>query len=186
MVMTAMGHAPKTLLAERSGLFDYYPGRGEQLVREAFADDLKESQEYRGRWRKGGNSRHDYARYLREKTGQGSCAYCKMNLVDTYDHWLMTSVDHVVPWNANQHEKIKAAWIDDLANAVLCCSACNGFLSQVTLKRLGVLDEERHPRTVNEFFALRNKVFSLKREKALERHKEERAFFSKTIGGKPG
>ena len=162
-------------------LFDRYPGGGRELVEEAIANDLAESQNYKARWRKGGNSRHTYARYLQEKTGQASCAYCRVKLTDTCDHWLMTGIDHVVPCNSIKHEKIEEAWIDDLANAVLCCSACNGFLNQVTLRRIEVPIDKLHPKTAGEFLDLRNRVFLLKRKKALERHKGERKFFDDEV-----
>ena len=45
---------------------------------------------------KGGNARQDYGHWLVER-GQTSCAYCKMSLVDSYEHWLLLTVDHVIP-----------------------------------------------------------------------------------------
>ena len=56
-----------------------------------------------------------------------SCAYCDVSLVDDYYHWLLMSVDHVVPSSEAKRLGIPVASYEDYINLVLCCSGCNGF-----------------------------------------------------------
>ncbi len=44
-----------------------------------------------------GARRSGYGLSLQRMTGQSACAYCGLSLVDTYEHWLLMPVDHVVP-----------------------------------------------------------------------------------------
>jgi len=86
------------------------------------------------------------------------------------------SVDHVVPVAAGKKKGIREDWLYDMANSVLCCSACNSFRN--TWKLSG---GEPVPDTFGKFAELRDRVFSRRKGKILERHQEEKGFF----GGKP-
>ena len=87
----------------------------------------------------GGNARTGYVLKLQQITGQTRCAYCEMDLTDTYEHWLMISHDHVIPRNAAKIVGIE--WVDNLYNIVLCCSTCNTFLNRY---RIPVPHTSRH------------------------------------------
>lgn len=64
-------------------------------------DILGDDKEYQKNWRNTHTkARKQYGHYLHLVTGQDSCAYCDTNLMDEYRPWLVTSVDHVIPWTA--------------------------------------------------------------------------------------
>jgi hypothetical protein len=63
--------------------FDSYPGGGKELLGKLRGSD--------------GTSRRGYGLDFQRRTGQSSCAYCGSNLVENYVHWLLMSIDHVVP-----------------------------------------------------------------------------------------
>ena len=44
-----------------------------------------------------GACRSGYGLELQRRTGETSCAYCDVSLIDEYHHWLLLSIDHVVP-----------------------------------------------------------------------------------------
>src|SRR4051794_9635423 len=138
--------------------FDSYPHGGQKLA---------------GR-PKGANCRHEYGLKLQKLTGLGECAYCGMSLVDTYEHWLMMSVDHVVPTRAGQAVGIPDDWLADYANIVLCCSACNGFGNRYKL-----MADVTTPASIDDFFALRDRVFDARKALILLAHDKERAFYDK-------
>jgi 5-methylcytosine-specific restriction endonuclease McrA len=139
--------------------FDAYPHGGRKLI---------------GR-PTGSNCRHEYGLKLQKLAGLHACAYCGMSLVDTYEHWLMMSVDHVVPTRAGQVVGISDAWLADYANIVLCCSACNGFGNRYKL----MPEMTGRPATLDEFFALRDRVFADRKALILLSHEKERAFYDK-------
>jgi hypothetical protein len=122
----------------------------------------------------GTNCRHEYGLKLQKVTGLGDCAYCGMSLVDAYEHWLMMSVDHVVPTRAGQAVGISDDWLTDYANIVLCCSACNGFGNRYKL-----MTDVVTPVTLDDFFVLRDRVFAERKKLILSKHEKERAFYDK-------
>lgn len=138
--------------------FDIYPGRGRVLLGHLGGD----------------NARHGYGLRLQRKTGQTRCAYCGLSLVDSYEHWLMLSVDHVVPAKAGEAIGIPSEWLDDYCNKVLCCSACNGFGNGYALPA-----SAQRPSSVEEFCRLRDDVFLQRRQIILTRHEKERDVFSR-------
>lgn len=138
--------------------FDSYPHGGNRLL---------------GR-RSGANCRHEYGLRLQRLTGQENCAYCGLRLVDSYEHWLMMSVDHVVPTRTGTVFMISTDWLEDYSNHVLCCSACNGFGNRYTL-----MPDTRSPSSIEEFFSLRDRVFLERKTLILLAHEKERAFFEK-------
>jgi hypothetical protein len=115
--------------------------------------------------------RTGYGLMLQQITGQTRCAYCDLDISDTYDHWLHLSVDHVIPASMAKHEGWRE-WVDNADNMVICCSACNGFLNGFR-----ICEDAVAPTTFEEFAALRAAVFRRKQAKALERHKGERQVF---------
>jgi len=91
--------------------FDSYPHQGRALLGVV----------------KGSNCRHGYGLRFMQVTGQTSCAYCGRNFVDSYENWLNIALDHVIPISVCSGLGFAAEWVDDYANKVLACSACNGF-----------------------------------------------------------
>jgi Holliday junction resolvase-like predicted endonuclease len=116
----------------------------------------------------GGSSRRDYGIPVFEQCGW-ACAYCGVDLSETYESWLGLSVEHVVPRNLVA-VGYPSEWIEDLVNQVTCCRHCNEFLNQYRIAA-------PPPTTVDEFFDLRDQVFREKRRRALDRHRVERGWF---------
>ena len=81
------------------------------------------------RTRTGDLARQGYGHWLVERR-QTSCAYCGISLVESYAHWLLLAVDHVIPEKEAQRLKICRSWYDSYSNLVLACSGCNGFCNQ--------------------------------------------------------
>ena len=119
-------------------------------------------------WSKG-SSRTGYGVPVFERIGY-SCLYCERDMKATYEDWLDLSVDNIVPYNLIEK------WIDDLSNAATCCRHCNEFLARFKL-------DSSAPKSLKEFFDLRDKVYLQKKELALSRHEEERAWFEENVGG---
>ena len=102
-----------------------------------------------------------------------NCVYCGRDLAGTYEDWLNIQVDHVIPWHMAK-KGFDAKWIADKSNCVTCCAACNSFLNRFTV-------EESPPQTLEEFLDLRDRVLNAKKVKALQRHREDRAYWEKNI-----
>ncbi len=130
---------------------------------------------YQGRRRlgkvSGSNCRHEYGLRFQQRTGQTHCAYCGLNLVESYENWLTMALDHVVPDSVCRKWGVPNDWKDDYSNRVLCCTACNTFGNRYTP---GI---EAHPTTLEEFYDLRDKIFAERKAMILERHGQERTFF---------
>ncbi len=99
-----------------------------------------------------------------------ACAYCGREMGQNYDSWLDLSIDHVIPGETVKRLGWPREWIDDLANLVTCCRACNEFLN-------GYRVADPPPATVDEFFVLRDRHFVAKRAWAIERHVRERDWY---------
>lgn len=138
--------------------FDRYRGNGRKLL---------------GPLKIRGASRHGYGPSVFDQCG-AFCAYCDRSLNNSYESWLDISIDHVIPKSKNRtpwYSECKD-WIEDLANIVTCCRACNEFLN-------GHKVDELPPNDVSEFFNLRDKVFIEKRNHARKRHQDERARYER-------
>ncbi|MGB9887201.1 MAG: HNH endonuclease [Moorellales bacterium] len=135
--------------------FDRYEGGGRRLLGPPPPGD--------------GTCRHGYGPAVFRQCGL-NCVYCGRFLGAPYEAWLDLSVDHVVPRHAAARLGIPSAWVEDLANLVTCCRACNEFLNQYKVK-LALPP----PANLDAFFDLRDRVFLEKQELALRRHLEERA-----------
>ena len=133
--------------------FESYPNRGRQLLGK----------------RAGGNCRRIYGLALQRISGATSCAYCDVNLVDTYEHWLNMSMDHVVPSTAGKKCGIPEEWLADYSNTVLCCAACNAFRNRHPVSFC--------PTSLEEFYDLRDKIFLERKTLILKSHELDRTFF---------
>lgn len=136
--------------------FHDYPGGGRALLGSS----------------RGDNCRHGYGLKLQQITGARTCAYCDLDLTDTYEHWLLMSVDHVVPTKAGEALGIPGDWLDDFSNTVLCCSGCNSFDNRFELPG-GV----GRPGTLAEFFDLRDAIFEMRAGRIRKKYEEERRFY---------
>ena len=120
------------------------------------------------------NCRHEYGLRLQQLTGQMRCAYCETSLVDTYEHWLLMAVDHVIPKKCVPKEQKEAweRWTETLYNVVLCCSGCNGFCNKSELRL-----PPTAPPSFEEFCRIRDDVFGIRSRQIRDRAAEERAFY---------
>ena len=142
--------------------FDDYPGGGYTILRTL----------------KGSNARREYGHWLVER-GQTSCAYCGISLLDSYEHWLLLTVDHVVPVSDKDRREghrlgIPKSWHESYSNIVLACSGCNGFRNHYKVswqERKEWLDEA-------EFFELRDRVFQEKAALIEEARNSEISFYN--------
>lgn len=141
------------------GPFDDYPNGGRKLL-----GKLKNKAKT--------NSRHGYGLELSETTGQTACAYCGVSFIDDYYHWLLMTVDHVIPQVEAQRLGIPEKRYEDITNLVLACSGCNGFDNQFKIP-----DDWGRPRTLSQFYELRDKAFEKRRVNIEERRSEEMQFF---------
>ena len=119
----------------------------------------------------GDNCRHGYGLDFMKKTGQIFCSYCNLDLVSTYQNWLSMSLDHVVPVSVGKALQISTDWIEDSANKVLSCTACNGFNNRYQFK-----GDHSSIQSLDEFFEFRDKIFAERKALILDRHACERKF----------
>lgn len=138
--------------------FDEYPGSGRELI---------------GRV-SGANCRHEYGLQFMRNTGQTTCAYCGADFAGSYETWLTMALDHVVPTSVCRKLGIPDEWADDCANKVLACAACNSFGN-----RYVPTDSPPKPIGLDDFLALRDRVFAERKEIIGRRHQSERAFFDR-------
>ena len=131
----------------------------------------------------GGSARQDYGHWLVKCANQECCVYCDVNLVDTYDHWLLLTVDHAIPKSACEKLGIPEDWCESYTNIVLACSACNNFLNQYGIS-YGLEKQQPKPSkkwTVPNFIALRDRAIKEKTIYALKRHISERSFYEQKV-----
>jgi hypothetical protein len=119
------------------------------------------------------------------------CAYCGLHLLEPYEHWLLLTVDHVIPkrliqrngrWGRLRNRKQIANWIEDATNCVICCSACNHFTSRIEISEniLGNPPRNDSNGEWNRFLQMRNELFTQKREHAIKQHRAERIFWNES------
>ena len=137
--------------------FDDYPGDGKTLLP----------------LRPGANTRWDDGPELQQLTGQTSCAYCGVSLIDDYCHWLLLNIDHVVPDKECNRLGIPDEWCWSYSNMVSCCYGCNGFDNRFQVS----WEESTEEWTVARFFALRDRVFKERKARILRRREEEIEFY---------
>lgn len=119
----------------------------------------------------GGSCRTGYGLRLQQITGQTACAYCGLDMVGSYHHWLHLTLDHVIPGYVAKMPGWRE-WVDNANNTVICCSACNAFLNGFRMPA-----DAKPPSTFGEFVVLRSAVFHEKKTRALQRQDQERAVF---------
>jgi hypothetical protein len=119
-----------------------------------------------------GSCRSGYGLSLQRLTGESACAYCGLSLTDDYTHWLLMSVDHVVPAGEARRLGIDQALYEDAINLVLCCAGCNGFGN-----RYRCPDKPQSRWTLEAFLALRERVFADRSDRIALRRASERDFF---------
>ena len=139
--------------------FDDYPGSGARILKKM------------GR----ANARREDGLWLMEKTRQDCCGYCGVSLVDTYHHWLLLNVDHVVPAKECARLGVPEEWRHSFTNSVLSCFGCNMFDNRYTVG----WQQPKNPDdwTVPHFIALRDLVYEERRRRIEVRCAEEMRFF---------
>ena len=125
------------------------------------------------------NSRREDGLWLMTQAHQDRCVYCGVSLVDDYYHWLLLNVAHVIPAKECERLGIPDDWHHSFTNAVLACSGCNMFDNRYTI-------EWQQPKaveawTVPEFISLRDKVFTDRKGRILDRRSKELQFFDQRI-----
>lgn len=116
----------------------------------------------------GAQCRTGYGAELQRLTGQTRCAYCGMDLVDTFDHWLLLTVDHVIPLSTASGKSAKwKPWLASIHNLVIACSACNGFANRFRPEVGGP------PQTYDDFRSVRDRVFVCRKRLVCERRGRE-------------
>ncbi|MDP6380499.1 MAG: hypothetical protein QF662_04055 [Phycisphaerae bacterium] len=102
-----------------------------------------------------------------------ACAYCGRKLDSPYEAWLAASTDYVIPHSLLWHARY-SEWMEDLANLVACCTACEEFLADYRV-------EVPPPNGLEDFFDMRDKVFLEKQQHILARHEQERDWYRRWV-----
>jgi 5-methylcytosine-specific restriction endonuclease McrA len=116
-------------------------------------------------------ARHGYGRQTFELLGH-RCVYCGQTLSD-YRDWLNISIDHVIPRQLIGRGW-PVVWIEDLANLVPCCRACNEFTNSYTVL-------ESPPPNIDEFLDLRDRHYLAKLALTRVAHDRERAWHTSHV-----
>jgi hypothetical protein len=66
---------------------------------------------------------------------QGRCRYCGFDLLETFEHYYVAEVDHLLPRDVPDR--------DELQYLVLACRACNGRLSRAHGLKLTTFEQRR-------------------------------------------
>ena len=128
-----------------------------------------------------GNARREYGHWL-VKRGQTTCAYCETSLVDSYEHWLLLTVDHVIPVTDKDRKEghylgIPKEWHESYSNIVLACSGCNGFCNRYKV----TWQNPKESWQKSEFFAFRDKVFRDRAAQIGEARDSEKHFYNDRV-----
>jgi hypothetical protein len=138
--------------------FDKYPGDGVYCLKK----------------KTNTNARHGYGLELQHLTGQEICAYCEVILTNDYYHWLLLTVDHVIPTGECKRLGIPDEWAESYSNTALCCSGCNGLNNRYQIRGYDHKDKW----TLDEFIKLRDKVFVERKTEILNLRLKEVEFFN--------
>lgn len=139
--------------------FSAYPGGGREQLRQ----------------RPGLNTRHADAPEFMRITGASKCAFCGLDFTASFDNWLTMVLDHVVPQSVCKNMGIDTTWVWNYSNAVLACGACNGFCNRYKLKMDCTV-----PRTLPDFYDLRDRIFLERRKLILAARDKERTSYFET------
>lgn len=149
-----MSQVAQSLGAGLSLPFARYPGAGRTMLGPPPQGDA--------------TARHGYGTSVFTICGY-TCVYCGLDMAASYATWLQLSVDHVLPrsladagWNR--------AWIEDRANLVTSCRACNDFTNGYRVTDAAPLDPEA-------FITLRDRHFVAKLALAQAAHAREQVWF---------
>ncbi len=119
------------------------------------------------------NCRHGWGLSIQKLTRQSRCAYCGLSLVNDYHHWLLMSVDHVIPKSEAAKLGIPPELAESLANLVLACSGCNGLGNRFAIAE----EEAKSTWTTGDFLKLRDETFVKRKAVIAECRAKEMAFF---------
>jgi hypothetical protein len=100
--------------------------------------------------------------------------------VDTFEHWLLMSIDHVLPISEARRLGVPQRFVEDAINRVLCCSGCNGFDNRYRSSALAQPTWEFH-----EFLDLRDQIFIDRRRLIADRRRSEMTLFQSRPWEKP-
>ena len=143
--------------------FDDYPGGGKRILKKM------------GRT----NTRREDGLWLMENASQDSCAYCDVSLVDTYHHWLLLNVGHVVPARECARLGIPDGWHHSFTNAVHSCFGCSMFDNRYSV--MWQAPKAPYDWTVREFITLRDRVLRERYGRIGERSACEIRFFQLNV-----
>jgi len=109
-----------------------------------------------------GTARGGYGRdiFMRDEY---TCAYCGLLMLKEFEYYLQLSVDHVVPRSTKGCDP---TLIEDAANLVTCCRACNEFGNRY---RADIPTDV----TEDAFWDLRDRVFPERRALIMQRRAAE-------------
>jgi hypothetical protein len=107
-------------------------------------------------------------------TGQTTCAYCEVSLIDSYHHWLLLTVDHVVPAGEARRLGIPPGYYEDAINLVLACSGCNMFDNHYACSA-----DPAEEWSLEQFLALRDAAFAERFGRIATRREQEIAVFER-------
>jgi len=127
------------------------------------------------------NCRQGYGHTFITLTKETHCAYCGMDLTESYRAWLTMVLDHVVPKSVCKKYQIPPEFSESLTNFVLACAACNGFCNRYYYKR-----EVPQPVTKEVFYRLRDEIFEERTQLIASQHQKEEDFFRSNGLGAPG
>jgi hypothetical protein len=105
------------------------------------------------------------------RTGAHHCAYCGLDMTECFQNWLTMALDHVVPISVCNKLGIPKAWVWDYSNAVLACSACNGFCNRRPKMDCAI------PADLSGFYDLRDGIFRERYARIEEAREQEKLFF---------
>lgn len=118
-----------------------------------------------------GTCRHGYGPPVFAECG-AVCVYCGRDMGESYESWLHLSIDHVIPGGTVKQLGWPREWVEDIANLVTCCRACNEFSN-------GYRVTDPSPTSLGEFFDRRDQHFVIKRTWVIERHARERTAYER-------
>jgi hypothetical protein len=123
----------------------------------------------------GNNCRNGYGLRFMQITGETKCAYCgEVDFSECYRAWLSMAIDHVIPKSVCKEMGLSHEWTNDCSNLVLACAACNSFNN-----RYKPPANTQIPQTPEEFFALRDTIFSERTRLITKQHAKEKNEFIK-------
>jgi hypothetical protein len=140
--------------------FDTYPEGGRSLL-----GPVSDLSDYR----------YSNAADMQSKTGQTCCAYCGADLTDSFDHWLLSSVERVVPVRQAAQMGVPPEYRRDAINTVLVCLVCSGLSGNYYVPESW--QKKRKITDIEDFLTLRDKVFEDRKRRLNERRDREREYY---------